>query len=101
MSATEQEIGSVLAILSRVDDAGQMARIRSALTSRTEAISRMNIQRLRPGMRVSWTGKYGPAVGTVERVKQKWVEVRQDKQPGEILGKGWNVTAGALTEVKP
>ena len=93
---TEQEIGSMLAIISRMTDPSHVERIRAAMNNRSESLNRIKVNTLRPGMKVSWNGKRGHQTGIVEKVKNKWVEVKADPGPTDPLGMRWNVTAGIL-----
>lgn len=92
---TEQEMGTVLSIISRMSDPDQLKRIVEAVTSRRAAIGRTQINQIKVGQRVEWNGKLGRQTGTVLKVKQKWVEVKADAKPG-TLATLWNVRAEAL-----
>ncbi len=95
---TEQEIGSLLSTISRIDDADQMRRVREAVSHRQIAIGQASIRKIRVGNKVKWNGKLGAQSGTVLKVKQKYVEVKADAAPG-TFGMTWNVPASMLTVV--
>lgn len=95
---TEQEVGSLLSTISRIEDADQMRRVREALTHRQIAIGQTAIRKIRVGNKVKWVGKLGAQDGTVLKIKQKYVEVRASAAPGTI-GMVWNVPASMLTVV--
>lgn len=90
MALSEEEFGSLLSLLSRLEDPSQMTRLNTAIVSKREQIQRMQVHRVRSGMKVSWTGKAGRQTGEVIRVKQKYVEVRVP------TGVVWNVAASLL-----
>lgn len=94
-NVTEQEFGTLLSIVSRCDEA-QTRRVIEAINNRRATIGRMAIRSIRPGQKVKWNGKHGPKTGVVARVKQKYVEVKEDG----VMHMTWNVPASML-EVVP
>ncbi len=98
MSATEEEFMHALLVMARVDDAGQLERLRTVYTQRVDAVQRSQIWKIRVGMKVSWKGKHGPQEGVVKRIKQKYVEC-EVQVPGTGIAAGltlkkvWNVPA--------
>lgn len=104
MSVTEQEMGTLLSIISRCDDM-QSRRVMEAVNNRRAALIKQSIRSFRVGGKVRWNGKHGPKVGTVLRAKQKYVEVKEDVPPGTHgFGLTWNVPASMLSaaeEKKP
>lgn len=100
MSVTEQEMGTLLSIVSRCDEA-QARRILEAVSNRRAVIGRENIRSFRVGAKVKWNGKHGPKAGTVVKVKTKYVEVKEDVPPGTHgFGLTWNVPAMMLSPVE-
>jgi sRNA-binding protein len=89
---TEQEMGTLLSIISRADNA-QLSRVNLSVASRRQVISRVMICQMRIGAKVKWNGKHGPQDGIVKKVKQKYVEVQVSS------GLIWNVPAAMLTVV--
>lgn len=95
---TEQEIGTVLSIISRLDSPEQLTRIRLSMTAAQTNLGRRLVQSIRVGARVEWNGKVGHQTGTVLKVKQKYVEVKADIPPGShAIGMTWNVPASMLS----
>ncbi len=95
---TEQEMGTLLSIVSRLDAAEQLSRLREALNHRQLVVGSKQIRQIRTGNRVEWNGKLGHQKGTVIKVKQKYVEVRADA-PAGTLPMNWNVPASMLTVI--
>lgn len=91
---TEQEMGTLLSIISRADTA-QLSRVVAAANNRRQAINSAMISQIRVGNKVQWNGKHGHQTGVVVKVKQKYVEVLADG--GKNLH--WNVPASMLTAV--
>ncbi len=91
---TEQEMGTLLSIISRADT-NQLSRVITAVNNRRQVINSVAISQVRVGSKVKWNGKHGHQTGVVVKVKQKYVEVLADG--GKNLH--WNVPASMLTAV--
>ncbi len=97
-AVTEQEMGTLLSILSRVESADQLARLREALNHRQMVVGSKQIRSIKVGNHVEWNGKAGHQKGVVQKIKQKYVEVKADVPAGShALGMVWNVPASMLT----
>lgn len=96
MAISEQELGTMLALITRADDGSQLQKLGNALTARREQLARANMNTLASGQRVSYynTKQARAVTGTVRKVKQKYVEVVSDHD-----GMVWNVPGGQLTKV--
>lgn len=93
MALSEEEFGSLLAFVSRIESPDQMNRLREAFLARQQRIGRASMQKLRAGAQVSWTGKHGHQTGTVVKIKQKYVDVRVKTGDREGI---WIVPASLL-----
>ena len=92
-NVTEQEMGTLLSIISRADS-NQLTRCAQAVQNRRQSINSQMIRQVRVGAKVKWNGKEGAKSGVVQKIKQKYVEVKDDASP--LI---WNVPAGMLTVV--
>jgi hypothetical protein len=95
MAVTLDELHSLLNTVRKMSE-DELRRVITSVTERRAVLVNQNIRVLRPGMRVSWNGKFGPQTGVVQKVKTKWVEVIAEPIAKNLH---WNVTASALTVI--
>jgi uncharacterized protein YijF (DUF1287 family) len=96
MSASPDEMKTLLALISKIDEE-QVRQLNGALKARRTVATMVAISNFHVGDKVRWTGKAGDAAtGVVQKVKQKYVLVVQDG-PRNLH---WNIPATMLTRVQ-
>lgn len=95
MSAlSEQEMTTLLGLISKASH-DQLRQVFAVAKTTSDLRSRQSANAFRVGTKVKWNGKIGPATGVVVKVKQKYVEVRQDGATNMT----WNIPAAMLQVV--
>lgn len=99
MNLSEQEMGTLFSLISRANH-DQLIKANQQIRATLDVRSRQATNSLRVGAKVKWNGKQGPKTGTVLRIKQKYVEVKEDILPGTHgFGITWNVAASILSTI--
>lgn len=98
MNLSEQEMTTLLGLIGLASHE-QLRKVSEHLRSVHDLRHRQATDSVQVGAKVKWNGKHGPKTGVVLRVKQKYVEVRDDAKNPIGLGMTWNVPAAMLTVI--
>jgi hypothetical protein len=101
MSLSEQQMSDLIALIGQASSE-QLLRANQQIRTMLDVRARQAANSIKEGARVQWKGKLGHQIGIVEKVKQKYVEVKVTDGPQ--IGMRWNVTASMLSpapEKKP
>lgn len=97
MTLTDQEMTTLLGLLSKASQE-QLIKANQHVRGVLDTRARQATYAVRVGTRVQWNGKQGHKIGTVLKVKQKYVEVKEEITPGTYgIGMTWNVPASMLS----